>query len=297
MHPSPPRGILYLGCPVWACADWRGSLYTADAARDDWLGQYAQVFKTVEGNSTFYGLPAAASVRRWAASVPDGFRFCFKFPREVTHDRKLVDAAAATMAFLERMDLLHGRLGPLLLQLGPNFAARDLTALDAYLDGIGRARPICVEVRHPDFYDDGAGEHALDVLLGNHGALRGNFDTADVFAVAADDETTVISQSRKPRVPRRATVTGGSAFVRFVGRNRVDDSAPALAFWVGQVSAWLAAGIDVHFFTHTPDDAHAPSLARLFHRLLAAHDPLLPPLPPFPGETVRAALPAQASLF
>lgn len=296
MATSTTQGRLHLGCPVWAFPGWRGTLYTRDARREDFLSQYAEVFGAVEGNASFYGIPTEATVRRWCAETPAGFRFSFKFPRVVTHEAKLAGAERETAMFLERMALLPDRLGPLLLQLGPNFGARDLDRLDGYLGALPRELALAVEVRHADFHDEGPAEHALDDLLRSHAASRGNFDTHDVFAARADDESTLVAQGRKPRVPRRATHTAGPAFVRFVGRNVVNESAPALDFWVERVAAWLKAGVDVHFFTHTPDDAMAPELARLFHRLLAARYPLLPGLAPFHGE-IEAATSPQAALF
>lgn len=296
MSTSTTLGRLHLGCPVWAFPGWRGSLYTRNARREDFLPQYARVFGAVEGNATFYGLPSEATVRRWCAETPAGFRFSFKFPRIVTHDARLEGCERETESFLSRMALLPDRLGPLLLQLGPNFAARDLPRLDRYLDALPGDLRVAVEVRHPDFFDDGAGERGLDALLAARGASRGNFDTHDVFAAPAADEATLVSQARKPRLPRRATHTAGPAFVRFVGRNAVAESAPALAFWVERVAAWLEAGIDVHFFTHTPDDAVAPELARQFHRMLAARLPGLPPLAAFAGEA-ESALGVQPVLF
>lgn len=284
MTTSTAIGRLFLGCPVWAFAGWRGSLYTRGARREEFLPQYARVFGSVEGNATFYGLPAAATVRRWCEETPAGFRFSFKFPRGVSHDAKLVGAERETGAFLDLMSLLPDRLGPLLLQLGPGFAARDLPRLDRYLRSLPSALSVTVEVRHPDFFSDPFAEGDLDALLRDRGAGRGNFDTHDVFAVPASDETTAISQGRKPRVPRRATHTAGPAFVRFVGRNTVSESVTALEFWVERVACWLEEGIDVCFFTHTPDDLMAPQLARLWHQLLRVRLPRLPPLAPFPGE-------------
>lgn len=289
MSTSTIPGHLYLGCPVWAFPGWRGTLYTRAARRQDFLPQYARVFDSVEGNATFYGLPTEATVRRWCDETPPGFRFSFKFPRGVTHDAKLEGADRETALFLARMALLPDRLGPLLLQLGPNFGARDLPRLDRYLAALPGGLAIAVEVRHPDFHDEGACEREFDALLATHGASRGNFDTHDVFAVPAGDAATEVSQGRKPRLPRRATHTAGPAFVRFVGRNAVADSAPALGFWVERVAGWLETGIDVHFFTHTPDDALAPELARLFHRMLAARMPALPALAPFAGEVEAGA--------
>ncbi len=296
MHTMRPPGALRLGCPVWAFEGWRGSLYTRAARREDFLPQYARVFGTVEGNATFYGLPSEATVRRWAAEAPPGFRFCFKFPRAVTHERQLVGAQRETDAFLRLMALLPERLGPLLLQLGPGFGPRHLDDLDRFLGALPRGLPCAVEVRHAGLYDDGPAEAAFDALLAAHGAARCNFDTADVFSAEASDASTAQAQSRKPRLPWRAAAPTGPAFVRFVGRNRIEASESALARWVGPVGEWLASGREVYFFTHTPDDAAAPHLARRFHSMLRAPLPALPPLAPFPGEA-EPPVTVQGGLF
>ncbi len=297
MHSMQQLGTLRLGCPVWAFDGWRGSLYSRSAQRSDFLPQYARVFGAVEGNSTFYGLPTEATVRRWATEAPAGFRFCFKFPRSVTHERQLRDAARETDAFLRLMTLLPNRLGPLLLQLGPGFAARDLDALDRYLGGLPVGVACAVEVRHPGLYDDGLAERAFDQLLAAHGASRGNFDTHHVFDHSALDATTLQAQERKPRLPQRAVATAGPAFVRFVGGNTVENARSALGFWVERVSQWLLDGREVYFFTHTPDDANAPHLARLFHALLRERLPSLPALAAFAGEVEPAIEPPQRDLF
>ena len=80
-----------LGCPFWSFEPWNGSLYTSDARPGDRLEQYARVFNTVEGNTTFYSVPNVATAARWRDAVPSHFRFCFKLPRELTHDRMLYD--------------------------------------------------------------------------------------------------------------------------------------------------------------------------------------------------------------
>lgn len=277
-------GTLHLGCPVWACEGWRGSLYTRGAARAEFLPQYARVFGAVEGNSTFYGLPAEATVRRWAAEAPFGFRFCFKFPRRVTHDARLAGHEADGARFLDLMALLPGRTGPLLLQLGPGFAPRDLARLERYLAALPRDFRYAVEVRHPGWYADAGAERAFDAVLAAHGVARGNFDTHDVFEAIEPDATTAISQGRKPRLPRRAVATAREAFVRFVGQNQIERSRAALDFWARKVEAWLLEGREVYFFTHTPDDAMAPRLARMFHLMLRERLPALAPLPAFAGE-------------
>ncbi|MEM9410921.1 MAG: DUF72 domain-containing protein, partial [Planctomycetota bacterium] len=74
-----------IGCPVWSCPQWRGSVYRPKSPRTNWLREYSEVFTTVEGNSTFYGLPKLETFQRWADETADHFRFVLKFPRSITH--------------------------------------------------------------------------------------------------------------------------------------------------------------------------------------------------------------------
>ncbi len=286
-----------LGCPVWAHVPWVGRFFTRDARREDFLPQYASVFGTAEGNATFYGLPAADTVRRWAAEAPESFRFAFKFPRAVTHDRRLRDAGAETAAFLGRLEPLGARLGPFFLQLHASFGARDLPVLAAYLDALPRAYAYAVEVRAPEFFAAGDAERALDALLAARGVDRVVFDTRGLFAARATDDFARDAQRKKPRVPVRFVATGPRPFVRFVGDPDVAANRGLLEEWAGVVAGWVAEGRRPYFFTHHPDDAHAPALARLFQGILHARLPAVPPPAPWPVERAGADGPAQLDLL
>ena len=64
------------------------------------LARYAGRFDAVEINSSFYRPHRPATYARWAASVPHGFRFAMKIPREITHTRRLADAMDPLDRFL-----------------------------------------------------------------------------------------------------------------------------------------------------------------------------------------------------
>ncbi|HET7845254.1 MAG TPA: DUF72 domain-containing protein [Xanthomonadales bacterium] len=294
---------LRLGCPVWACTAWRGSLFTRRASRDDYLPQYASVFDAVEGNSTFYGLPTEATVARWREQVPAHFRFCFKFPQVVTHRMLLRYADAETSEFLFLLEPLRDRLGPLLLQLPPNFGAADLHVLTHYLDGLPNGFEYAVEVRHPEFFDGGAFESALDDALRERSVARVSFDATCLFEDPALDDATRDAIRRKPRLPLRHTATNATPVVRFVGRNDPEPCRDALRGWAEVVARWIAEGRSPYFFTHAPDDAHAPALARVAHACFAERVAGLAALPPFPGEheapvaSGAEEMPRQSELF
>jgi uncharacterized protein YecE (DUF72 family) len=260
----------FLGCPMWAHAGWVGRFYRSDAKRSDFLPQYASVFSAVEGNSTFYGLPSPESVARWAVDAPAGFRFCFKFPREVTHDLRLEGAEHATGGFIERLAPLGERLGPMLVQLPGSFGPAHLGALDAFLAGLPKAFRYAVEVRHRAFFAGGAEEMELDAILRTCGADRVLFDTTGLFAAGAPlPEAFADVLVKKPRVPVRRTVTAKSPVVRFVGDPDMLRVRASLRAWAVVLSGWIDAGLTPFFFAHHADDTFAPDVARIFQEEMA----------------------------
>lgn len=275
----------FLGCPVWACSDWVGHLFTSTAKKHEYLHQYSMAFNTVEGNSTFYGLPTLDTVRRWCDEALPGFRFALKFPRAISHDRQLVNAESETRAFLSILELLAAsdHLGPSFLQLGPAFNATQSQQLAAYLRELPEEFPFALEVRHEDFFDQGAHENGLDELLTRLQVDRVIFDSRALFSAPPTDVHEMESQRRKPKSPLRQTITGQRPLLRFVGRNDVVATRPWIEEWAPVVARWIGEGLTPYVFTHTPHDQHAPELALAFHMELTKHIPDLPPLPAWPG--------------
>lgn len=268
---------LHLGCPMWGLKTWTGSFFPAGAKPREFLSLYSRRLNTVEGNTTFYGLPDAATVERWRDETPPGFRFCLKFPQAVSHRRRLKHAEAETREFLDRLERLGDRCGPAFLQLPPTFTGRHLEALAAYLADLPREFRYAVEPRHADFF--GPAEAAFDEVLRQHRVARVIFDTTALFSLPPGQAGVVATaQGRKPKFPLRRTRTTNFAFVRFVGVPDAAANRPWLQDWAEAVASWLAAQEDVFFFLHNPDDTHAPAMARLFHGLVAERRPV-PPLP------------------
>lgn len=119
------------------------------------LERYARVLPAVEINSSFKRRHRPSTYRRWAESVPPDFRFSVKMPREVTHDRRLVDVESPLVEFLEGVRELGPALGPLLVQLPPSLAF-DADVVGAFLDLLGarfEGRAV-VEPRHASWFRD-----------------------------------------------------------------------------------------------------------------------------------------------
>jgi uncharacterized protein YecE (DUF72 family) len=277
-----PALPLFIGCPVWNCAGWSDSVYPAGTKRPQWLSWYTQMFNCVEGNSSFYAIPTVASARRWACEAAAGFLFCMKFPREISHDRALMNAASPTAHFLLALEeLAHGdRLGPTFLQMGPHFAADRFDVLAHYLTNLPREFPWAVEVRHPSWYDSAANESRLDELLTNLNIDKVIFDSRPLNQAPPEDDFEKQAQERKPQTPLRRTATAQYPMLRLIGRNRVELVDSALEDWLPTLIRWLAEGRTPIVFAHTPDDTYAPLMARrLWDRLRSALPGEYAPLP------------------
>lgn len=140
-------GPIRLGTQGWTYPDWVGPFLPEGSRPPRHLTLYARAFGTVEVDSTFYALPTERTVRSWVERSRPEFVFSLKLPREITHDRRLRDAARPFAEFLERVRLLEDRLGPLLIQLGPDFAPAEEAALFNFLDLLPADLRFAVEFR------------------------------------------------------------------------------------------------------------------------------------------------------
>ena len=257
---------------MWAVKAWCGSLYTRRAKPADYLAQYSSVFNTVEGNHTFYGVPSPDAIERWASEVPDGFRFCFKFPRAISHDYGLSSSFAIreARAFTLLMKPIREKLGLLFLQLPPGFGRERLPELETFLENLPRGYPYAVEVRNPDFHDGGEIERRFNDLLTAHKADRALFDTVLLHALPPDSPAIIEAQGKKPRAPECFTATGPHPFLRYVGHPEVEPNLERLDMIAGVVAGWIRDGRKPFVFMHSPGEAAVPELCRRFHQLLAA---------------------------
>jgi uncharacterized protein YecE (DUF72 family) len=109
---------LYLGTSAFTATGWEGTFYPSGMKPADYLTYYATRLNAVEVDSTFYRSPSKATVEGWARKTPDGFLFAAKVPQVITHEKVLMDCNTEFKEFVQTMDLLGDKLGPLLLQFG-----------------------------------------------------------------------------------------------------------------------------------------------------------------------------------
>ncbi|HLF75492.1 MAG TPA: DUF72 domain-containing protein, partial [Anaerolineales bacterium] len=144
---------LYIGCPIWSFKGWVGNFYPGGTKAADFLYEYARRLTTVEGNTTFYAVPARGMIESWSAAMPETFRFCPKIPKAISHEGRLADRARWAQEFIEAMRPLGTRLGPMFLQLPPRYAPKLLDDLGAFLAVWPRDVRLAVEVRHLDWFE------------------------------------------------------------------------------------------------------------------------------------------------
>lgn len=117
------------------------------------LERYSAQFSCVEINSSFYRPHKPATYAKWAASVPEQFRFAVKVPKLVTHEHRLKDVNEPLDRFLGEVAELGGKLGPLLVQLPPSLAYDGdvAAAFFAALRSNHKGQVVC-EPRHPSWF-------------------------------------------------------------------------------------------------------------------------------------------------
>ncbi len=261
----------YLGCPIWANKDWAGEVYTQKAKPKDYFKQYTQVFNTIEGNHTFYGLPKSKSVLRWKIEAPESFRFCFKFPKIISHTYKLKNIKSELSQFFKVLEPLSERIGVFFLQLPPSFKKNGLSTLTQFLELLPPDFNYAVEVRHLDFFDNGAIEQRFNEVLQQFKVNRALFDTQTLHQIqTATDEHILIAQHKKPKMPPRLTVTAKQPFLRFVGHPTIEPNLPRLTELAQASAKWIQDGRTPYIFLHSPsgNDFYSPHICRQFHQLL-----------------------------
>jgi uncharacterized protein YecE (DUF72 family) len=272
--------LLRVGCPMWAHQPWQGRFLPEGLGRGEQLAAYATWCTAVEGNTTFYGEPSADTVRAWADETPPDFRFVFKLPRTITHERRLRRAEREVASFVSRVAPLGDRAETLSIQLPGSFGPGDLSVLAAFLTGLPDTHRWAVEVRHPRFFDGSAPGRALQRLLADHGAEWIEFDTTAFFAGGPPaSEAEREAWGNKPRLPRRTEALGDRPVVRYLGRDDVGVTEAGWQPWLPVVARWLEEGRTPTFFVHTPDNVEALGLARRFHDQVRARCPALDALP------------------
>lgn len=228
------RGRSFIGTSGWRYEHWIGTVYPDDRKPDDWLGFYAGFLRSVEINSTFYGLPQRTAVEAWRTATPPGFVFAVKASRYLTHMKKLKDPQAGLDRLLEAIHPLGDRLGPILFQLPPRWRS-NAGRLEAFLGALPPATRSAFEFRDSSWHND-------DVLA----LLRRHNAAFCMFELAGE---------RSPQ-----PVTADFAYIRLHGpdaayQGRYGDRS--LKRWARQITEWRDRGLDVYCYFDNDESGYA----------------------------------------
>jgi uncharacterized protein YecE (DUF72 family) len=253
-----------LGTQGWNYDAWVGPFYPIGTRAADYLLLYARAFDTVEVDSTFYAIPSAKSVRDWAARVPAGFTFALKLPKEISHDNRLRDPGGLAPLFLDRARELGEKLGPILIQLGPDFTPAERPALAEFLALLPGDLQFAVEFRQRGWIEDG-----VLALLADHNVALALTDARWI------PRRTMLALAEHP--------TADFAYMRWMGPNRdiVDysriqfDRSRELEAWSHALRT-LDDRVDaVWGFANNHFAGHSPSTARDLQTLVGQR-PVMP---------------------
>jgi uncharacterized protein YecE (DUF72 family) len=210
---------LHVGTSSFSSVDWRGVFYPQDLEPAEFLTYYAKIFRTVEIDATWHFMPSPKITDGWARKVPDGFVISAKVPKTITHEKRLAGCEDDWSYFLDTMQRLGSKLGPLVFQFqyvakrsdpeeyrtGKEFLRR----LEAFLPQMPKEHQYVIEVRNKTWLND-----SLTDLLRSRG-----------IALALVDFKTM---------PRPAEwfelcdpVTADFGYVRFLGDHREMDNLVA----------------------------------------------------------------------
>jgi len=262
---------IFLGTSAFTANGWQGSFYPPGMNSRDFLSYYANQFATVEVDSTFYGCPSANTVSNWAARTPEDFIFAVKIPQIITHEKVLLDCDAEFKEFVQTMDILGPKLGPMVFQFPSfdkwKFPKQDsfLTVLVPFLKRLPADHKYVIEIRNKTWLD----ARFADVLRDHNVAL-------------ALTDTSFMPRPWELKEPLDL-ITADFAYVRWLGNRKgievmtktwdkvVVDRTADLTEWAKLMRMWTMERKfkRAFLFANNHYQGFAPATVELFRKLWA----------------------------
>jgi uncharacterized protein YecE (DUF72 family) len=207
-----------LGTMGFGYRAWSQVFYPASLPSSKYLEHYSRRMDSVEIDTTFHAAPPPERFAKWCDAVPDGFRFCVKAPKAVTHEVPPEHGVVPMLDFVRSARHLHHKLAVILLQYPPTFTSRELPALSRFLDRLPTDVRFAVEFRHASWID------VAPRLLSERG----------MALVCAEYEA----------APLEPIATASFMYVRLIGvhdrypemNREMFDPTPRLQWWIEQLS-------------------------------------------------------------
>jgi uncharacterized protein YecE (DUF72 family) len=258
---------MLLGTSSFTATGWQGTFYPQGMRSGDFLSYYASQFQTVEIDSTFYGTPSASTVTSWKEKTPSDFTFAVKVPQVITHDKVLVGCEPEFDEFIERMSLLGGKLGPMLLQF-PKFDKWVLKRSDEFLARLrlflkrasGPARRFAVEIRNKNWLDakfaDVLREHNVALALTDTSFMPRPWEMKEKFDVVTADFAYVRWLGNRKEIEEQTTTWDRT----------IIDRTSDLTNWVEVFKSLVSNTkvLKIFAFSNNHYQGHGPATVKLF---------------------------------
>jgi uncharacterized protein YecE (DUF72 family) len=240
---------LYAGCTVWGRKEWIGKVYPKGAKDKDFLSYYVKQFNCIELNTLFYSLQPLSVIEKWASLAGPEFRFCPKFSNTISHELQLRNADRETELFIDHMRSFGAKLGHSFLQLSDGFGPDRAAVLQEYVRRLPRDFPVCVELRHPDWFASSARERA---------AVKATWELFRELGIGA-----VLTDTAGRRDCLHMKLTAPVAFIRYVANNRHPTDFARIDAWADRIKNWKDKGLStVYFFIHNREELNSPELCK-----------------------------------
>ena len=192
--------IIYIGTSGYSFKDWVGNFYPENIKSGEMLSFYAQHFKIVEINSTYYVIPKPQTLERMLGNTPSDFQFTVKANSKMTHEK--TNNESVFDQFEEAIQPLveANRLKGILAQFPGSFrnTQENRTYLSQFGDTLSKY-PLIAEFRHISWDK----EPTFD-FLSNLGISYCSVDEPELPGL----------------MPPTAVATTKLGYIRFHGRNK-----------------------------------------------------------------------------
>ncbi len=245
--------MLYLGCSQWSYLFWKGNLYPPNLKPKDYLEYYSHRFNAVELNSTFYNLSDETTINQWKSRLNTPFRFCPKFPKEISHVRKLRYVEKSTDDFINSVKMFSDNLGVCFLQLPLTLDRAEIYLIDELLTFINNRIDVSVEIRNSWLSRQEILDECFSVLK-NHKAGTVLVDSVDTV-----------------KYLNNMKLTNDTAFIRFLTYNHETDFN-RINDWVRLIKYWKDKGLkDAYFMVHLPEADSEPEILKYIELQFEKH--------------------------
>src|SRR5713101_3587251 len=257
-----------LGTSAFTAAGWENSFYPKGMKPADYLSYYATKFDTVEVDSTFYSTPPVSTVIGWYERTPPNFIFAAKVPQVVTHEKVLVNCEQEFEEFVDRMDLLDDKLGPLVLQF-PYFNKRAFKSGGEFLERLrfflkrlsGTTVRYAVEIRNRNWLDarlaSALREHNVALVLADQSWMPRPSELFEKFDPITADFTYIRWLGDRKEIEER-TKTWDKTIV---------DRRQEIAEWVEIARKVHKRKIQIFAYANNHYAGHAPATVRMFQKI------------------------------